>query len=116
MEQLYNCTTPRHTSIYIICVRPVKNVRFRHSGGVVLLDDGTIFEVLSKVNKQSLQFQVVSSKGLSNSLGGILGVNLRTFQFNLDTKNQTIQMIDSGESVSGNGSQTYARPSSGMNG
>jgi len=72
----------------------------KHSGGVVLLDDGTIFEVLSKVNKQSLQFQVVSSKGLSNSLGGVLGVNLRTFQFNLDTKNQTIQMIDSGESVS----------------
>lgn len=72
----------------------------KHSGGIVMLDDGTTFEVLSKINKKSLQFQVVSSVGLSDSLGGVLGINLSTFQFNLDTTSQMIQMIDSGETIS----------------
>lgn len=102
--QLHDTTSFKYFSRF--SYRPVKNTNLRHSGGSVHLSDGTSFEVLSKINKQSLQFQVVSSSGLSKNLGGVLGVNLRTFHFNLDTTSQTIEMNDSGEIITGIGSQT----------
>ena len=60
-----------------------------------------MFEIKSKLQKQSLQFQVATSDGLSSRLEGILGINMSSSIFTVQETTKHLIMSSNQKRIEG---------------
>ena len=65
------------------------------------VNGGPVFEIKSKPKKQSLQFQVATSDGLSSRLGGILGINMLSSKFKVNEADEQVILNTNQQIVQG---------------
>ena len=73
----------------------------RHSGGVLSINEGPVLEIKAKLQKQSLQFRVATSDGLSSRLDGILGINMSSSMFTVQENEGNIVMTSNQQHIEG---------------
>ena len=64
-------------------VEMVSHFKARHRGCIIYFQSGPSFHVSSKDAKESLRFEIVSSEGLSNKIGGLLGLPIRSHDYHI---------------------------------